>query len=107
MPVGSPANLLGALALAVDDRMADAVVAAAGHSVTAATALSALDHLRVLEAPSIERLSQALGLTHSGTVRLVDRLEEGGYARRQRGADGRSAAVLLTPAGRGAAARVT
>jgi len=106
--VDSPANVLGALALAVDDRVADAVAAAAaGHSVTAATALSALDHLRILAAPSIEQLSRALGLTHSGTVRLVDRLEQDGYVRRHRGADGRSAALALTPAGRDVAARVT
>jgi len=105
--VDSPANLLGALALAVDDRMADAVAAAAGHSVTAATALSGLEHLRILAAPSIEQLSRALGLTHSGTVRLVDRLEEDGYVRRQRGVDGRSAAVALTEAGRDVATRVT
>src|SRR5205085_4245040 len=39
--------------------------------------------------------------------RLVDRLEEDGYVRRERGADGRSAAVALTQAGRDVATRVT
>lgn len=101
----SPANLLGALALAVVDRTSEALVEAAGHSLSTAAALSALQH--ILEAPTIERLSQVLGLTHSGTVRLVDRLEHDGYVRRDRGPDRRSAAVSLTAAGREAAAQVT
>ncbi|MDQ4096575.1 MAG: MarR family transcriptional regulator [Actinomycetota bacterium] len=100
-----PSNLLGALALAVVDRTTEAVAGAAGHSLSAAAALSALQH--IVEAPSIVRLSQILGLTHSGTVRLVDRLEQEGSVRRQRGVDGRSAAVSLTSAGREAAARLT
>ncbi len=100
----SPENLLGALALAVVDRVTEAIGDAAGHSISSAAAVSALHHL--LDGPSIERLSQVLGLTHSGTVRLVDRLEDDGYVRRERGPDGRSAAVSLTPAGREVAAGV-
>jgi MarR family transcriptional repressor of emrRAB len=103
--VDRPANLLGALALAVVDRTTEAVAGAAGESLSTAAALSALRH--IVEAPSIDRLSQVLGLTHSGTVRLVDRLEGAGYIRRERGVDGRSAAVSLTPSGVEAAARVT
>ena len=99
------ANVLGALALVVADRMADAVAGAAGHSVTAATALSALHHF--LDRPSIDLLRQVLGLTSSGTVRLVDRLEHDGYVQRGPGADGRSTSISLTPAGREAAARVS
>lgn len=98
-------NLLGALALAISDRMSDAVAAAAGHSLTAATALSALHHF--LDAPSIDRLRQVLGLTSSGTVRLVDRLEAAGYVARGAGSDGRSTAIMLTPAGRAVADRVS
>ena len=49
------------------------------------------------------RLSAVVGLSHSGTVRLVDRLEADGLLERRRGADQRSAALLLTPAGRRAA----
>jgi hypothetical protein len=48
-----------------------------------------------------------LGLTSSGTVRLLDRLQEAGYIERGRGTDGRSAAVTLTPEGRRAAQRVS
>lgn len=110
-PPDSPANVLGALALALTDRMSDAVAGvagAAGHSLTAAAALSALAHIaHSADGPSVERLSQVLGLSHSGTVRLVDRLEADGYVRRARGSDGRSVAVSLTEAGLGAATDVT
>ena len=98
------ANVLGALSLVLADRVADAVADAAGHSVTAATALSALHHF--LDRPSIDLLRQVLGLTSSGTVRLVDRLERDGYVVRGPGADGRSTAISLTAAGRRAATRV-
>lgn len=98
-------NLLGALALAISDRMSDAVAGAAGHSLTAATALSALHHF--LDAPSIDRLRQVLGLTSSGTVRLVDRLEVAGYVTRGAGSDGRSTAITLTSQGRAVADQVS
>ena len=48
-----------------------------------------------------------LGLTSSGTVRLLDRLAESGYVERGQGADGRSVSVTLTEEGRLAAQRVT
>ena len=98
-------NLLGALTLAISDRMSDAVAGAAGHSLTAATALSALHHF--LDAPSIDRLRQVLGLTSSGTVRLIDRLETAGHVRRGAGSDGRSTAITLTAQGRAVAERVS
>jgi len=66
----APANVLGALALIVTDRTADAIAAAAGQPVTDAAALSALHH--ILDRPTVDRLAQVLGLTHSGAVRLVD-----------------------------------
>jgi len=99
------ANLLGALSLAVSDRMSEAVAAAAGQSQTAAAALSALHHF--LDAPSVDLLRQVLGLTSSGTVRLLDRLQASGYVTRGAGRDGRSTAVALTPVGREAAERVS
>jgi DNA-binding MarR family transcriptional regulator len=103
------ANVLGALSLAVSDRMAAAIDEAARQggrpgSETAGVALSALHHF--LERPTIDRLRQVLGLTSSGAVRLVDRLEGAGLVRRQAGRDGRTTTVSLTPAGRRAAARV-
>jgi DNA-binding MarR family transcriptional regulator len=74
-------------------------------SGSAATALSALHHF--LDAPSIDLLRQVLGLTPSGAVRLVDRLEEAGQVRRTPGADGRTVALVLTAKGRRAAAAVS
>jgi DNA-binding MarR family transcriptional regulator len=99
------ANLLGALALVVADRASDATAAAAGRSESAAAALSALLHF--LDRPSVDLLRQVLGLTSSGTVRLLDRLADSGYIRREPGADGRSTSVTLTKAGQRAAREVT
>jgi DNA-binding MarR family transcriptional regulator len=98
------ANLVGALALAVGDRTGTAMAAAASLSETAATALSALHHF--LDRPSVEELRQVLGLTSSGTVRLVDSLVAAGYVRRRPGRDARSTAITLTASGRAAAKRV-
>ena len=98
------ANLLGALSLVIADRMADEMALAGGRPESAAAALSALLHF--LDAPTIDVLRQVLGLTSSGTVRLVDRLQSAGQVRRGAGADGRSTSVSLTPAGRAAAGRV-
>lgn len=99
-PPSKPANLLGALAAAVTDRLGEAL----GHSPSAAALLSAVDQF--LDAPSIDRLAQVVGLSQSGAVRLVDRLERDGYVRRGPGADARSRSVHLTSAGRRAARRV-
>lgn len=101
------ANLLGAFALVVADRTEDAMTSAAGAplSHTAAAALSALHHF--LDGPSLDLLRRVLGLTASGTVRLVDRLADLGYVERGDGADGRSRSVTLTPHGRRAAERIT
>jgi DNA-binding MarR family transcriptional regulator len=98
-------NVLGALSLAVADQMSDAVAAAAGQSVTAAAALSALEHFA--DGCSVDRLRRILGLTSSGTVRLVDRLVSVGDVRRREGPDGRTTSIELTAAGRRAARRVT
>ncbi len=101
---GQAANLLGALALAVADRLEETLGAAVGHSQSAAAMLSALDQF--LEAPSVERIAQVVGLTPSGAVRLVDRLQREGYVRRAPGPDARTVTVRLTGKGRAAARRV-
>jgi MarR family transcriptional repressor of emrRAB len=98
----SPANLLGALGLALADRLAAAAELAGG--VSAAEALVALHGGRA--GASIDALAPIVGLSHSGTVRLVDRLARVGLVERRRGADQRSAALYLTPAGRRLARRV-
>ena len=76
----------------------------AAQSPSGAAALSALLHF--LDRPSVDLLRQVLGLTSSGTVRLVDRLERDGLVTRAPGDDGRVTTVVLTPAGRRAARRV-
>jgi DNA-binding MarR family transcriptional regulator len=98
------ANLFGALSLAMADRMAWVIEGTAAQSATAATALSALHDF--LDGTSIDLLAQVLGLTSSGTVRLVDRLSEAGYVRRTAGADARTTSIVLTKAGRRVAANV-
>jgi DNA-binding MarR family transcriptional regulator len=99
------ANVLGAFALAVDDRAALAVAQAGGLTGTDAAAVSALYHF--LDRPTLDRLRAVLGLTHSGAVRLVDRLSDAGLVTREPGMDGRSRSVRLTPAGREAAEAMT
>jgi DNA-binding MarR family transcriptional regulator len=98
-------NLLGALSLSVADRTSDAVGDATGQSQTAAIALSALQQF--LDRPSVDLLRRVLGLTPSGTVRLIDRLEDAGYVRRRPGDDARSVSIQLTASGRRAANRVS
>ena len=99
------ANVLGALALAVTDRMTAAMEGAAGQSSAAAAALSALDQF--LDGASIDVLGRVLGLTSSGTVRLVDRLEVAGHVRRATAMDdARSTVVHLTAGGRRVARRI-
>jgi DNA-binding MarR family transcriptional regulator len=96
------ANLLGTLSLAVAGRIEAAVASPLGPSAPAA--LAALEGF--LGGEPIDALRQTLGLTHSGAVRLVDRLAEAGLAERRAGADARSVAVALTPAGQAAAGAV-
>ncbi len=102
--MGQDANLLGALSLRIADEMSRAAVRAGASSDSPAAALSALLHF--LDNPSIDLLGRVLGLTSSGTVRLVDRLVATGDVERAPGHDGRSTALRLTPAGRAAAVRV-
>jgi MarR family transcriptional repressor of emrRAB len=98
------ANVLGALSLAIVDRVRDATEASAGHSAAAPAALVALHQF--VRGGSMDDLRKVLGLTPSGAVRLVDRLAADGYVERGPGADGRSLALTLTPSGRRVARRV-
>jgi DNA-binding MarR family transcriptional regulator len=98
-------NVLGALALVIADRTTDAIEDSSRQSPTAAAALSALHQF--LGTPSIDLLRQVLGLTSSGTVRLVDRLEEAGFVTRRAGIDGRRTLIQLTVSGRRAAGRIS
>jgi DNA-binding MarR family transcriptional regulator len=96
------ANVLGALGLALADRLSAAAALAGG--VSAAEAIVALHGPGA--GSSIDVVARIIGLSHSGTVRLVDRLARDGLLERRRGADQRSAALYLTPSGRRLARRV-
>jgi MarR family transcriptional regulator, negative regulator of the multidrug operon emrRAB len=91
-------NLLGAVAVGVHDAVADAIADAVGLDPASSTAVVAM--LDFTPAGTVRRLSQVVGLTHSGAVRLVDRLVALGYVTRRPGGDARSRSISLTPAGR-------
>jgi DNA-binding MarR family transcriptional regulator len=98
------ANQLGALALALADDMRGAAEAAAGEAGPAAAALVLAGHDPGL---SIAALAPAVGLSHPGAVRLVDRLAADGLIeRRPDPADRRAVGLHLTPAGQARAAAV-
>lgn len=98
------ANTLGALSLVIADRMNAAVEAIAELGPSAPAALTALHEF--LDGGSVTQISSALGLTHSGTVRLVDRLAAEGLVERVAAQDGRAVSVVLTERGRRLAVRV-
>jgi DNA-binding MarR family transcriptional regulator len=98
------ANLLGAISLALADEQQAAAAAVAGHGASGPAALVLLGDLA--GGATIEELRRALGLTHSGTVRLVDRLVGGGLVERRVGGDARSVSLHLTGSGRRIARRV-
>lgn len=98
------ANLLGALALAVAGRIREATEQQAdGLARSEPAALVSLAHY---PGQPIGALGTTLGLTHSGAVRLADRLEAAGLVRRTNAGPGRTLALHLTAAGRLAAAQV-
>jgi MarR family transcriptional repressor of emrRAB len=92
------ANLLGALAVGLTDRMQDAANDTAGLDGSDPAALIAL--LDFSPDGTVRALSQICGLTHSGGVRLVNRLASAGYVERRPGRNARSVTVTLTTAGR-------
>ena len=85
----------------LSDEMSD--VASREHSPTASAALLLLHKY---PGSSVEELRGPLALSHSGCVRLVDRLEVEGYVERRVGTDARAVAISLTRKGRDAAALV-
>ena len=92
------ANLVGALSLALGDRLRQATEAAAGETGAAPAALVALREF--LGGRSMDELRRAVGLTPSGAVRLVDRLVAEGMVVRSDGT------LVLTDAGHTAAERL-
>jgi DNA-binding MarR family transcriptional regulator len=98
------ANLLGALALAVSDRLGEATER--GDDGLAASESAALVTLTHYPGQPIVTLGRTLRLTHSGAVRLADRLEAAGLARRAASGHGRALALRLTKQGQEAATQV-
>lgn len=99
------ANLLGAYALRVADRMHAEVEDDTGLGPTQAAALVSLANFA--EGEPLESLRSALDLSQPGAVRAVDRLAGAGLVSRRRGKqDARETLVHLTPQGRRMAARV-
>jgi MarR family transcriptional repressor of emrRAB len=84
--------------------MNTAVEAIATLGPSAPAALAALHEF--LDGETVTQLSSVLGLTHSGTVRLVDRLVVEGLVERAGAQDGRVVSVVLTRTGRRMAARI-
>lgn len=90
-------NIVGALVLALTDDIVRASSAAAPEVGPAASAIALLGHEPGL---SIAELSIGVGLTHPGTVRLVDRLvADGMIERRADENDGRIRSLHLTANG--------
>ncbi|MEO8689683.1 MAG: MarR family transcriptional regulator [Solirubrobacteraceae bacterium] len=91
------ANVVGAFALTLGDRLAARSSLTVKHGASAPAALAAAANYEDL---SIERLRHVLGLSHPGAVRLVDRLQADGLVSRRPAADGRAVDVRLTARGR-------
>jgi len=103
--ISGDTNVIATMALLVADRAREAVEAAAESSGAIGPALCALHEFA--SGRPIEVLAGALGVSHSRAVRVVDRLDERGLARRRAAPDDRRVAqVELTAAGRRAARRV-
>jgi DNA-binding MarR family transcriptional regulator len=96
MNIQRTTNLLGAFALALADQMQQSVTHIAGH---AAAAPAALVGIGTYPGQMIDQLSAVLSLSHSGTVRLIDRLAQAMFVERRAGSDGRTVALYLTPDG--------
>ena len=90
------ANLLGALVLALAD---DLIHETETRAQQGAAAPAALVSLGVSPGESIEELARTLGLSHSATVRLVDRLAQAELLERRVGLDKRTSALHLTRKG--------
>jgi len=91
------ANLLGALSLAVVDRIEAAAREILDHGGETPAALVVIGYGSGL---SNDRLRRVLGRSHPGAVRLVDRLVTDGLVERGPGRDGRQVALHLTKRGR-------
>jgi DNA-binding MarR family transcriptional regulator len=91
------ANLLGALALEVTGRLQRQLRA---HPNATDSSMAALNVLGFYDGCSNTALARALKLSHTATVRLVDKLEAAGLVEARPGDDRRATALHLTASGR-------
>lgn len=96
------ANLLGALAVTVNDLVLADATTAAGTSASGAAALVVLSTAPGL---SVTELGRRVGLSQPAAARMVDTLERRGLVERHDTLT-RSVAVQLTPAGTAAATHI-
>lgn len=90
------ANLTAALAVALVDGLREQMDSDSAALIT----------LNERGGLTVEFLRRVVGLSHSATVRLVDRLSDDGLLERGQGPDARSISVRLTARGRRRAARL-
>jgi len=90
-------NVLGAVALAISDRLNATMRNQSKRSGESAAAIIFLGYIPGL---SVEVLRQVLHLSHAGTVRLIDRLQQDEIIVRRKGEDARSVSLYLTRKGK-------
>jgi MarR family transcriptional regulator, negative regulator of the multidrug operon emrRAB len=95
--INRTANLLGAIGLAVADRIEETAREVLGRAGETPAALVVIGYGT---GPSNDKLRRILGLSHPGAVRLVDRLIEDGLVERREGTDKRAIALYLTKRGK-------
>lgn len=90
-------NLLGVLSLAVASRIENSFQDLLKHTGETPAALIVIGYGL---GPTNDRLRRVLGLSHSGTVRLVDRLVNDGLVERRAGRDMREISLYVTKRGK-------
>lgn len=90
------ANLLGVVGLAVADRIKDTARDVLNHVGETPAAVVVIGYGM---GPSNDELRGILGLSHPGSVRLVNRLVADGLVERRQGRDKRAVALYLTKPG--------
>ncbi|MBX9882698.1 MAG: MarR family transcriptional regulator [Sphingomonas sp.] len=90
------ANLLGAIGLAVADRIAAVALDVMNRAGETPAALIVIGYGL---GPSNDQLRRILGLSHPGAVRLLDRLVADGLVERRPARDRRAVALFLTEQG--------
>lgn len=91
------ANLLGVVGLAVADRIRETARDILNHVGETPAALVVIGYDL---GPSNDELRRILGLSHPGSVRLVDRLVTDGFVERREARDKRAVALYLTKEGK-------